>query len=289
MRGIVSAGEAVALDLLGWKNLFDVVYGSSAGAFNGAFFLSDQALKGAQIYLNHVNNRKFINVARPLVGKKILDLEFLLDDVLTHRHPLDWEKVVNSDIDFRVIATDAIRAKPTTVPIGDSQTSLFAALRASAHIPGAHGTKPYHLGGKLLWDAAILDPFGLDTALAEGCTHVMVLLSLPFERERQASVVDKYFIAPHLERINPKLAQAYLEKYGEDIDILERLMLLDDDPRILTVAPPLSGRLPGPLTKNRRLLGEGALAGANSLFDKLDIKQELRHEILNHMKTSLKI
>ncbi len=289
MRGVVSATEVATLELLGWRNIFDVVYGASGGAFNGAFFLANQALYGAQIYLDHANNNDFINVGRPFIGKKILNLEYLLDDVLINRIPLDWEAVISSDIPLRVVATDAVRAKSTVVPIGKSQTSLFSALHASSHIPGAHGTKPYHLGGKLLWDAAILDPFCLDTAVAEKCTHLLVLLSLPLEREKEASIVDKYFIAPHLEKINPKLARAYIEKYNQDMDTLERLTKFDTKPRILTIAPPIKERIPSPLSKNRKRLGEGAIVGANAVFDKFAIDETQRHTILSHIKMYLRV
>ena len=40
MRGCVSAGMAVCLDKLGLSDCFDVVYGSSAGALVGGYFVS---------------------------------------------------------------------------------------------------------------------------------------------------------------------------------------------------------------------------------------------------------
>ena len=50
MRGVVSAGMVTALEYLGLLRVFDAVYGSSAGAFNGAFFLAGQAAFGTTIY-----------------------------------------------------------------------------------------------------------------------------------------------------------------------------------------------------------------------------------------------
>lgn len=289
MRGVISAGQIIVLELLGIKGVFDVIYGASAGAFNGAFFAANQALYGTQIYLDHANSSKFISLRRPFRGKRLLNLEYMLDDVMIHRHPIDWEAAVSSSPPLRIIATDAIRAKTTVIPIGDSQTSLFSALRASAHIPGAHGSKPYHLGGKLLWDAAILDPFCLDIAVAEGCTHLLVLMSLPLEREREASVVDKYFVAPHLEKFNPALAKAYIEKYSQDLDTLEKLLLASINPRILTVAPPLKSKIPGPLTKRRSRLGQGAVVGAYTVLNALAISEGRQHAIISHIRNSLGI
>jgi predicted acylesterase/phospholipase RssA len=49
MRGVVSAGMVAALEQLGLTHAFDAVYGSSAGAINGAYFLTGQANLGATI------------------------------------------------------------------------------------------------------------------------------------------------------------------------------------------------------------------------------------------------
>ena len=42
MRGVVSAGSLLALDQLGFRNVFDEVYATSAGGVNAAYFLSGQ-------------------------------------------------------------------------------------------------------------------------------------------------------------------------------------------------------------------------------------------------------
>ena len=38
MRGVVTAGMVTGLEMLGLRDAFDVVYGSSSGASNGAYF-----------------------------------------------------------------------------------------------------------------------------------------------------------------------------------------------------------------------------------------------------------
>ena len=49
MRGCVSAGASAALNVLGINDAIDVVYGSSAGAMVGAYFISRQ-FSGVAIY-----------------------------------------------------------------------------------------------------------------------------------------------------------------------------------------------------------------------------------------------
>jgi hypothetical protein len=64
MRGVVSAGMVAALEQLGLTDAFDAVYGSSAGAINGAYFLAGQANLGVTIYSEDINNRHFIDLRR---------------------------------------------------------------------------------------------------------------------------------------------------------------------------------------------------------------------------------
>lgn len=102
MRGAVSAGAAAALNLLGLSDAFDAVYGSSAGALIAAFFISRQ-LNGTVIYSDVIPRagKRFLDRSQLLPamgllptlgkgGKPVLNLEFLLDDVVRNTVPLDW-------------------------------------------------------------------------------------------------------------------------------------------------------------------------------------------------------
>src|ERR1044071_2792696 len=53
MRGVVSAGMVAALEELGFRDCFDAVYGSSAGAISGAYFIAKQARYGTTIFYDN--------------------------------------------------------------------------------------------------------------------------------------------------------------------------------------------------------------------------------------------
>src|SRR5215471_14383302 len=91
MRGVISAGMVSALEALGLTHAFDAVYGSSAGAINAAYFVAGQARLGTTIYFEDINNRHFIDLRRTLLGRPIVDLGFLLDDVVERRKRLDCD------------------------------------------------------------------------------------------------------------------------------------------------------------------------------------------------------
>src|SRR4051794_4948860 len=66
MRGVVSAGMVAALEQLELQEVFDGVFGASAGAVTGAYFIAGQARYGTTIFYEDINNRKFIDLTRLL-------------------------------------------------------------------------------------------------------------------------------------------------------------------------------------------------------------------------------
>ena len=221
MRGVVSGGMAAGLEALALRDAFDVVYGSSAGACAGAYFLTGQARTGARLYFEELNNRRFINPLRGLRGRPIVDLHFLFDDVLRLRLPLDFGALTASGIDLVVLAS-RVDGTPTAASgvvestrLANFQDTddLLGALHASSRVPIVGGP-PVTYRGMRFWDAAVTQPIPLHAALADGCTHVLVLLTLPHgTRQRRIGLVDRLVIAPRMAAVSPALAATYLDGY----------------------------------------------------------------------------
>ena len=57
LRGVCSAGGVVALEHLGLTDLFDHVYGTSAGVMNASYFLAGEARLGIRVYYEDMNRR----------------------------------------------------------------------------------------------------------------------------------------------------------------------------------------------------------------------------------------
>jgi predicted acylesterase/phospholipase RssA len=78
MRGVYSMAALAAFEEMGWTRCFDHVAGASAGAMNGAHFITGQAGYGVETYIDHLSNRKFIDFLRL---KKLVDLDYMIDDL----------------------------------------------------------------------------------------------------------------------------------------------------------------------------------------------------------------
>lgn len=212
MRGVVSAGMVLALEQLGLLSCFDAVYGSSAGAMNGAYFVAGQAAYGTTIYYENINNRQFIDFLRLVRGRPIVDLDFLVDNVMAREKPLDTGRVIRSPVPLIAVATDAITGERTALRDFANAADLLHALRASASMPVVAGS-PYPYRDGRYCDALITESIPVPIAEADGHSHILVLLTRPYDgRPRKLSLIERFVIAKQLRRISPHLASRYLAR-----------------------------------------------------------------------------
>ena len=183
MRGAVSGAMCMELRRLGFLDVFDVVYGSSAGAINGAYFLTGQEA-GMNIYFEHLTSKRFIDFRRLFGPDPVLDLNFLIDDIMEDVVPLDWKAVLKSKIPLKVIASSLNHMTSVTLGGFRDKADLVTALKASCTVPEIVGP-PEELYGHRLVDAAVFEPIPYRAAIQDGCTHVLSLCSRP--RPRGAS------------------------------------------------------------------------------------------------------
>lgn len=270
MRGVISAGMVWALEDLGLVDAFDAVYGSSAGAINAAYFLGGRAGVGTTIYYEDINSVKFIDLARPLRGRPIVDLAFLLDDVAMHRKQLPFDRVLASASPLTVVATDVDAGVARALRSFASATDLAAALRASSTMPVVAGG-PHPFGGRRYLDASISEPIPVPTAERDGHTHVLALLTRSGAMRPQPSALDRFYVAPRLRRISPNLAQQYLTRAAPYDELIRRI---DAGTGPLGRSHVLAVRAPGchisRLERRRPILEDGARRGyaaVMTLFD----------------------
>ena len=165
MRGVFSCGGGIALEALGLTRAFDEVYACSSGAINAAYFLAGQAAYSVSIYYNEVNNRQFIN---PLRIKNILSMDFLFDEVIKRRKPLDVERVLASPTNLRISITDARTGAGFLVDSRDDRYALLDSLRASATHP-LLSERSIRLGDRDCFDGGFANPLPIKEALEAGC------------------------------------------------------------------------------------------------------------------------
>lgn len=186
MRGAYTGGMVAALQDAGLADGFDVIYGSSAGAFVGAGLLLGEGHGAARIFFEDMACRAFIDPRRLATGRPMVSLDHLFDHVLSKRKSKPWEQLGASPVPLRVVATeaDAMRGH-ALAPATPDEWKL--ALRATAAIPLLAGPA-VRLHGRRWIDGSVAEPLPVFRALADGATHVLALLTrtVPELRRDQA-------------------------------------------------------------------------------------------------------
>jgi predicted patatin/cPLA2 family phospholipase len=267
MRGVISAGMVSGLEALGLTDAFDAVYGSSAGAISAAYFLAGQATLGTTIYYEDINHRQFISRLRLLSGRPVVDLSFLVDDVMARRKPLDVERVLSSASPLSVLATDVRSAAYAVLNGFTTRRELLSALRAGATMPVIAGAPWRHGGGEYL-DAALTEPIPVGVAEAAGATHVLALLTRPGPTQWHTSWLDRWYVGPRLRAWSATLADRYLNRGDSYAEVLSNI---DAGTGPLGRASVLGLRVPelivDKLERNAATLRDAAARGRDVVLD----------------------
>jgi predicted patatin/cPLA2 family phospholipase len=271
MRGVVSAGMVAGLEQLGLLPAFDVVYGTSAGAINGAYFVAGQAAYGASIYYENINNSQFVSRLRLLCGDPLVSLEFLFEHVMIREKTLDWRRVLDSPIELVPVAASLRQAQPALLRGARSRYDLFLRLKASARIPLLAGP-PVSIDGEDYLDGGLFAPFPVRLALQENCTHVLALLTRPVGAiSRSPNVLTQHIFSRELAKYNPDLKDAFLtrgRRYARELDWLEiRSCAPTCSPHVYAVQPPRGAPLVQRFETRCDALVSGADGGMGAILD----------------------
>ncbi|HEX3904627.1 MAG TPA: patatin-like phospholipase family protein [Polyangia bacterium] len=215
LRGVCSAGGVVALEHLGLTEVFDHVYGTSAGVMNACYFVAGQAQLGIRIYYEDMNRREIVN---PWRFWRILDLDRLFGQTILGAKRLRLESVLTARSKLFIAA---LEAETGTGRLFDAQAlgsseGLLAALRGATAVPFLYN-RPSPVEGRRCLDAGLVNAFPVVDAVAAGCTDILVLLTRPFGYRRpRAGRFMRWLFNRLCAHGNPQLARAYALRHQRD-------------------------------------------------------------------------
>lgn len=267
LRGVCSAGGVVALEDLGMTDVFDHVYGTSAGVMNASYFVAAQARLGIRIYYEDMNRRAIVN---PWRFWKILDLERLFQRAVMGNKRLDLEAVLaaRSRLFIATLDVGAAAARLFEAQALGTAEKLLGALKAATAAPLlVHGR--LSVEGARCMDAGIVNAFPVEDAIAHGCTDVLVMLTRPVGyRRRAADRLSRWLFNWICAPGNPQLARAFAIRHEGDArqrDLAFGRAPVPPGVNIATICTDDDERVDR-LTRDAKLLRAGALSfGRNTL------------------------
>ncbi len=237
-RGVYSSGMVHGLEQLGLSAVFDAVYGTSAGAINGAWLLCGRAEPGMRSWTDPVIMRRAIDPARLLRGRPAFDLRYLVHQVYDGIEPMDFPAILANPTTFHPVATDVRTGLAVDLNrhIVDKPT-LLTALRASAGLPILAGP-PVALGDAYYLDGGLAETVPIRTALRSGATHALVLRTRRVdERRPPASRVHSVVGGTYLRVRAPGAYRAWLERPHQQA--VEDRVLAGLGDAVLQIHPPV--------------------------------------------------
>jgi predicted patatin/cPLA2 family phospholipase len=259
MRGVCSAGGLVALDAMGFRNVFDQIYATSAGAMNVAYMLAGQAVFGIQIYYKEINNDKFINFRRL---RKVVDIDFIFDRVVTQIRPLNTARVLEAPCEFLVSVLDKDSAETVVLRTTDYPREILSLLKATTALPVVYN-RSVQIGSRHYIDGGLGSPVPLDHAIQQGCTDLLVFLTRPPSYiSEMPEWWERRLFSWLCSNKNAMLQRAF-ERSHEDSNTCRDICMGKVQPsqglNIATFCPAETGTLLTRLTRDGRLLKNSAV------------------------------
>lgn len=265
-RGAYSHGMVMALEKLGVLSCFDAVYGSSAGALNGAWLLCGRANQSRRAWHEDIV-RRVMNPVRALRGGRVVDIQYLVHAVYERIVPMDFPAILTNPVTFHPIGTDAMDGGAVDLRkhIIDAP-SLQGALLASICLPILAG-RPVSLGDRRYVDAGLSESIPIRTALNQGATHVLVLRTRRVDEIMSTpSRLEQRIVMRFLVRHAPGAIDGWLSRFDDHIRD-EHTMA--EHPRIMQIRPPLNSPTIGRTGRDSTLLLCALDVGRDAAFSAL--------------------
>lgn len=231
MRGVFTAGVLQAF--MDENYLADSFYGVSAGASNGASYISSQSGRGYRTNVNYAGDKRYISKRNYLKTGSIFGMDFVFGELPEKLDPFDYAAFHSSKCSYFFGATDLATGKIKYFGKEDITPGLTA-LRASCSLPVFSKIVDYK-GGKYL-DGGVADPIPLAKALEDGAERIIVVLT----RERGYKKTPQSFksVYKRIYKAYPNFVKALEERHLIYNNTLVQVEKLEAEGKVVVIAPP---------------------------------------------------
>lgn len=219
----------------------------------------------------------------PEESRPVLHLDHLLNNVVRVQRPIDWKTLWRNHQrqPLRPVAASLTTLRSHVLDF-ETLDELLDCLRASARVPGIAGD-PVHIRGDDYCDGLLFESIPFRSAIADGCTHVLVLRTKPnaalSRLPSRAGVYEKHIAIPYFKlHSRPAAAVAdhifkggHLELYRDDVAklIFENNFPSKSGPSICSVVPFSTVPEVGQLESRPSTIFDGVRSGFAAAYEVL--------------------
>ena len=230
---------------------FDYCVGISAGSANLASFLAGQRGRNLMFYTDYNLRNESMSFKNFIRDHNYVDMEYIYGDMSSSygEYPLDFEALMASSAEYKIVATDAETGEPKYFDKTDLKKDEIAPIKASCSVPAAN--QPYPVNGRLYYDGGVSDPIPVEKCFSDGCEKVVLLLTRPVDYTR--SPEKDRIVTAMIKRKYPAAALAMAEraeKYNSELQLAKQY---EEEGKVLIVAPDDIGGMQT-LTKDKEMI-----------------------------------
>lgn len=233
LRGIYAAG---VFDWCLDNNIrFDLCIGVSAGSANVTSYVAKQRGRNYRFYAEYSFRKEYMGIGRFLRKKSFIDLDYVYGTLSNSggEAPLDYQKIIESNSEVLVVATNAETGEAKYFDKGDMKQDCYDILKASSAIPFV--CHPYSVENIPYYDGALSDPIPIEKAFSLGCEKVVLILTKPKDIIRTPKKDEK--LAAGIRKKYPLAAEKLCERavrYNEGVEMAKQY---EKKGKLLILAP----------------------------------------------------
>lgn len=222
MRGAYTSG---ILEAFMKENIdFSYIIGVSAGASNGASFISKQKGRNKKVFVDYVSHKEYSGFKHWIREKSYFNMKFLFDTLPNELLPFDYDNFFSSETIFKICTTNGETGKPEYFDKRDIKDKPMSnlILQASSSLPII--SMPVEINGIKYFDGGIVDSIPIKKSIEDGNKYNVIILTRNKDYRKGKQKLGFYFRS-HLKKY-PKVLEAIEKRhivYNHTLDEIERL------------------------------------------------------------------
>ncbi len=219
VRGVYTSG---VLDFFMEQNLyFPYIAAVSAGACNGAAYLSRQNGLGKIMHIKFLRDPRYMSIRNLFKHRSLIGMDFIFDEIPKKLEPFDFKAFHAAKEHFVVAATNCQEGSGCYFD-NKGCKDIFKAIRASCSVPFI--TQMVEMEGMQLLDGGITVPIPIHKSLSDGHNKNVVILTCTEQREPPSKHkwLSKQVYPRIIQQVYPSFAQKIYASYHNLVKALIR-------------------------------------------------------------------
>lgn len=231
MRGVYGCGVLDAFLENGIK--FPYSIGVSAGSANMASFIAEQHGRNYRFYTRYSFDERYMSLKNFVTTGSFFGMDYIYTELNEDIDPINFEKLTNTDMEYYVVATDAVTGKAVYFNKDDVEKHRGEVFKASSAVPAM--CRPVEIDSRMYFDGGVADSIPVKRAVSDGCDKIVAVLTQPRGYVKRPEMGKKLY--KEMLRDYPVIVKAMNVRHYVYNKTLEYLYKLEQEGRAFLFCP----------------------------------------------------